>query len=142
MSVANHPFREAGGLRRGRDEPGALLIDWCKQASLSIGFKARARAEGAGATGRSARALSLRPRQHLPGSAERERNGFHARVEKLDLELALGDGPRLSDQLVQPPFGHRAAAPVANVDPASSSRQSSVDQHTQPPGGTPLPVPG
>ena len=45
-------------------------------------------------------------------SAERERKGLHARVEKLDLELAIGDGLRLADQLVQPLLGHCAVALV------------------------------
>jgi hypothetical protein len=43
------------------------------------------------------------------GSAEREGVGLHLRLEKLDLELAIGDGRRLSDQLVQPLIGGAAA---------------------------------
>jgi len=39
------------------------------------------------------------------GSAEREHKGLHARIEKLDLELSIGDGLRLSDHLIQPLFG-------------------------------------
>ena len=35
-----------------------------------------------------------------PHSAERERERFHARVEELDLELSIGDGPGLTDQLI------------------------------------------
>jgi hypothetical protein len=38
-------------------------------------------------------------------SAERERKSLHARIEKLDLELSISDGLRLSDQLIQPLFG-------------------------------------
>jgi hypothetical protein len=34
--------------------------------------------------------------------AERERKSLHARIEKLDLELSIVDGLRLSDQLIQP----------------------------------------
>src|SRR5258706_11878437 len=36
------------------------------------------------------------------GSAERERKGFHVRIEKFDLKLSIGDGLWLPDQLVQP----------------------------------------
>jgi hypothetical protein len=34
------------------------------------------------------------------GSTERERKSLHARIEKLDLELSISDGLRLSDQLI------------------------------------------
>ena len=46
----------------------------------------------------------------INGSAERESKSLHARIEKLDLELAIGDRPGLSDQLIQPLFGHGAVA--------------------------------
>jgi hypothetical protein len=36
------------------------------------------------------------------GSAERKRKDFHVQIKKLDLELAIGDGLRLPDKLVQP----------------------------------------
>src|ERR1700730_9565886 len=46
------------------------------------------------------------------GSAERERENLHARIEKLDLELSISNGLRLSDQLIQPRLGHGAVALV------------------------------
>jgi hypothetical protein len=49
--------------------------------------------------------------------AEGERKNLHPRTEKLDLELAIGDGFRLSDQLIQTLFGHRASALFVNVTP-------------------------
>jgi hypothetical protein len=49
------------------------------------------------------------------GSAERECENLHTRTEKLDLELAIRDGFRLSDQLVQALFGRRADALFVNV---------------------------
>src|SRR5260370_9985322 len=63
--------------------------------------------------------------------AERERKRFHARIEKLDLELAIGDGFRLSDQLIQPLFGNRAVALVVHVDAVGSARRPSVDKHAK-----------
>jgi hypothetical protein len=51
------------------------------------------------------------------GSAKRESKSLHARTEKLDLELPIGDGPRLSDQLVQPLFGHCAVALLIDAVP-------------------------
>jgi hypothetical protein len=46
------------------------------------------------------------------GSAERERKSLHARIEKVDLELSISDGHRLSHQLIQPLYGNRAIALV------------------------------
>ena len=40
------------------------------------------------------------------GSPEGESISLHARIEKFDLELSISDGLGLSDQLVQPLFGH------------------------------------
>ena len=49
------------------------------------------------------------------GSAERERERFHAGIEKLDLELPLGDRSRLSNQLIQALLGDRAVAFVVDI---------------------------
>src|SRR6267142_2699771 len=65
------------------------------------------------------------------GSAKRERKNLHARTEKLDLELAIGDGFRLSDQLVQTLFGHRALALFVNVNSVSRAWRLSIDQHAK-----------
>src|SRR5215211_7964599 len=65
------------------------------------------------------------------GSAERERKSLHTRIEKLDLELSINDGLRLSDQLIQPLFANRAVALLVNVDPVSSARHLSADEHAK-----------
>src|SRR5829696_507016 len=65
------------------------------------------------------------------GSAERERISLHARIEKLDLELSISDGLRLSDQLIQPLFANRAVALVVNVNSVSSARRPSIDEHAK-----------
>jgi hypothetical protein len=44
------------------------------------------------------------------GSAEGERKSLHARTEKLDFELSIDDGFRLSDQLVETLFGQCTVA--------------------------------
>ena len=76
------------------------------------------------------------------GSAEREREGLHARIEKLDLEQSIGDGPGLPDQLIQPLLGNRAVALLVDVDAVSSTWRLSIDQHAKPHGGAlALPVP-
>ena len=50
-----------------------------------------------------------------PASAERERERLHAGIEELDLELSIDDRLRLSDQLIQPLFDHRAVAALVHV---------------------------
>src|SRR5829696_10436528 len=65
------------------------------------------------------------------GSAERERISLHSRLEKLDLELSISDGLRLSDQLIQPLFANRTVALVVNVDSVSSARRPSIDEHAK-----------
>ena len=49
------------------------------------------------------------------GSAEREHKRLHTRIEKLDLELAISNVPRLPDQLIQPLVAHRALIPRAGA---------------------------
>src|SRR5215217_3950441 len=70
------------------------------------------------------------------GSAERKRISLHPRIEKLDLELSINNGLRLSDQLIQPLFGNRAVALVVNVAPVSSARRPSIDEHAKSHGGS------
>src|SRR5205814_5700200 len=65
------------------------------------------------------------------GSAERERKSLHARIEELDLELSVGDGVRLSDQLIQPLLGNGTVALVVDVDSVSSARRLSIDEHAE-----------
>src|SRR5262249_936024 len=64
-----------------------------------------------------------------PASAERERKSLHARTEKLDLELAIGDGFWLSDQLVQALFGHCPVALVVNVSSMRCAWRLAIDPH-------------
>src|SRR5918995_783581 len=64
-------------------------------------------------------------------SAEGEAISLHARFEKLDLEVSIGDGLALSDQLVQPLFGNRAVALLVYVGSVSSIRCLSVDEHAK-----------
>src|SRR5947207_9373084 len=65
------------------------------------------------------------------GSAEGERKRLHARIEKLDLELAIGNVPRLPDQLIQPLFSSRAVALLVNVNAVSRARRLSIDEHAE-----------
>ena len=60
------------------------------------------------------------------GSAERERESLHARTQKLDFELAIGDRVLLPDQLVHPLFGHRAVARFIDVNAVSSDPAPTV----------------
>src|SRR5712691_2414050 len=57
-----------------------------------------------------------RKRSLRRGSAERERKSLHARIEKRDRELPIGDGLRLPDQLIESLCRNRAIALV--VPPA------------------------
>jgi hypothetical protein len=65
------------------------------------------------------------------GSAERESKSLNARTEKLDLELAIDDGLRLSDQLVQPLFGNCAIALLVNVNSVSRAWRLSINQYAK-----------
>src|SRR5215472_17612958 len=62
-------------------------------------------------------------------SAEGERERLHARIQKHDLELSVGNLPRLADQLMQPLLGHRAVAPGIDVAAVRVARCSSIEQH-------------
>src|SRR5215211_5909207 len=64
-------------------------------------------------------------------SAKREAISLHARIEILDLEVSIGDGLRLSDQLVQPLFANRAVALLVKVGSVSGARRLSIDEHTK-----------
>jgi hypothetical protein len=63
------------------------------------------------------------------GSAERERVSLDAWIEKLDFELPISDGLRLSDQLVQALLDNRAVALVVNISSVSGARRLSVNAH-------------
>jgi hypothetical protein len=66
-----------------------------------------------------------------PGSTESERKSLYARIEKLDLELAISDGLRLSDQLIQPLLRNCAVTLVVYVNSVGSPRRLSIDAHTK-----------
>jgi len=63
--------------------------------------------------------------------SERERKSLHARTEKLDLELSIGDGFRLPDQLVETLFGTVPFPLLVNVDSVSRAWRLSIDQHAK-----------
>jgi len=65
------------------------------------------------------------------GAAEGEHKGLHARLEKLDLELPISNGPWLADQLIQPLFGNRAVALLVNVAAESRARRLSIEEHAK-----------
>ena len=70
----------------------------------------------------------------IDGSAEGESKGLHARIEKLDLEQAIGDGLGLADQLIQSLFADRTDALVVDVDAVRSARRLSIEAHAKPHG--------
>jgi hypothetical protein len=67
------------------------------------------------------------------GSAERERKSLPARTEKLDFELSIAKGFRLSDQPVQTLFGHPTVALFVNVNSVSRAGRLSIDQQASMP---------
>ncbi|HEX6479240.1 MAG TPA: hypothetical protein VF043_10375, partial [Ktedonobacteraceae bacterium] len=70
-------------------------------------------------------------------SAERERESLHARIEKLDLELPISNGLRLSDQLIQPLVAHRTVALLVNITALSRARRLSIEEHAKAHGRSP-----
>jgi hypothetical protein len=79
--------------------------------------------------------LSLVARTYLFAlSTEGERKRPHSGIEKLNLELLIGDGLRLSNQLVQPLFGNRAFASHIEVKSASRDCWLPVYEHAKPHG--------
>jgi hypothetical protein len=65
------------------------------------------------------------------GSAERECKGLHVRIEKLDLELSVGDGLRLPDQLVQALLRNYAVALLVDIASVGGTWRLSIDQHAK-----------
>src|SRR5690349_2041671 len=68
---------------------------------------------------------------HL-GSAERKRIRLYTRIEELDLEQTIRDGHRLSDQLIEPLFGHGAVALIVHVTAVCCVRRLSIEAHAAP----------
>ena len=78
-------------------------------------------------------------------SAEGEHEDLHARIEKLDLELAVGDGSRLSNQLIHPGLGDGPVALLVHIDAVRGTGRLSVDEHPEAhrlPCRAPAPSPG
>src|SRR5580704_12302566 len=61
------------------------------------------------------------------GSAKRERKSLRTRIKKLDFDLPISDGLRLTDQLIQPLLGSCAIALLINVGSVSRARQLPID---------------
>ena len=81
--------------------------------------------------GRPRVATRASARSRLLQSAEREGERRHASIEELDLELSIDDRLRLSDQLIQPRFDHRAGAAVVHVEAVSRTRRLPVNRHAE-----------
>src|SRR4051812_33231607 len=64
-------------------------------------------------------------------SAEGEGERLHARVDELDLERAIGDRVRLSDQLIQALLRRYAIPLSVDVEPMGGARRLAVEQHTE-----------
>src|SRR6266851_9408037 len=103
----------------------ALTAPW-PLASMSMPISLQLGDESRPPPGRGDRVNSL-----CRGSSECERKSLHARIEKLDLELSISNGLRLSDQLIQPLFGNRAVALIVNVTSVSLARRQSIDEHAK-----------
>jgi hypothetical protein len=67
----------------------------------------------------------------LRESAERECKGLQVRIEKLDLELSIGDGLRLPDQLVQALLRDCAVALLVDIASVDRTWRLSIDQHAK-----------
>ena len=61
------------------------------------------------------------------GSAERESERFHARIEKLDFESPVSDGTGLPDQLIQPLLGDGAVALLVDIEAVSRAGRLRLD---------------
>jgi len=63
--------------------------------------------------------------------AERERERFNSRIEKLDLKHAFVDGSWLPNELIETLLGHRAVASVIDVCASSYTCGLSIDEHPE-----------
>src|SRR5262245_21365725 len=64
-------------------------------------------------------------------STERERERLHASIEKLDLELPIDDRLRLTDELIQTWFDHRADAAFVDCQTVSWTGRLPVNRHAE-----------
>jgi hypothetical protein len=63
----------------------------------------------------------------IPTSAECEHEDLDSRIEKLDLELAVGDRSRLANQLVHPGLGYGPVALLVRVDAVRGAGRLPID---------------
>jgi len=63
---------------------------------------------------------------------------LHAGVEKLDLEPSVSDAPWLADHLMQSLFAQHASALLIHISALRRSRRSSIEEHTNGLGVSPL----
>src|SRR6266581_4785716 len=61
---------------------------------------------------------------------------LHARIEKLALEKAISNVPRLSDQLIPPLVAHLPVALPVNINAGSLAWRPSIEEHTKVHGGS------
>jgi len=89
--------------------------------SVRVGVPCHMSTSGGSAIGRSRR-----------DSAERERKGAKPCIEKLDFELPIDYGSRLSNQLIHPGLDNDAVAFLVNVHTVSGTRRLSVERDAEP----------
>ena len=65
------------------------------------------------------------------GSAKREAEELDARLQKLDLEDALGDRGRLADKLIEALFAHSAGAVGSDVRTERAGGRPAVEAHAE-----------
>ena len=63
--------------------------------------------------------------------AEREGERLRASIEELDFELSICDRLRLSDQLIQTRFHHRAVAALVYIEAMSRTWRLPVNRHAE-----------
>ena len=69
--------------------------------------------------------------QHLAELTKREVKSFDTRIEKLNLKLAIDDGLRLTNQLVEPLLRNCSFALAVNVDPVGNAWRLCIDHHAE-----------
>jgi hypothetical protein len=67
----------------------------------------------------------------IPGSAEREHKSFRSGIEKFDLELPVGNGLWLSNELIESLFDNYAVTLRINIASVSSERRLLIDEHAE-----------
>ena len=125
MIVKANRLLDRPSLRTGRPEPSTGL----SAAPLPVDLRAPLKPRYLRGSTHSQAPSQLSARGDT--SAEREGERLHASIEELDLELSIDDRLRLSDQLIQPLFDHRAVAAVVHVEAVSRTRRLPVNRHAE-----------